>query len=70
MVQKLPSFLFRKLQLITVLPLICDSDLSLSARFVSLKLCVGFSIFDSVLFLLKFIFYFNKMHELFDFKTP
>ena len=30
-------------------------------RFVSLKLCVRFSIFDSVSFLLKFIFSFNKM---------
>ena len=70
MVQKLPSFFFRKLQLITVLPLIWDSYLGLSARFVFLKLCVGFSIFDSVLFSLKFIFYFNKMHDLFGFKTP
>ena len=33
------------------------------------KMCGGFSIFDSVLFLLKFIFLFNKMHGLFDFKT-
>ena len=33
------------------------------------KLCVGFSIFGSVSFLLKFIFWFNKMHGLFDFKT-
>ena len=31
--------------------------------FVSLKLYVGFFIFDSVLFLLKFLFLFNKMHE-------
>ena len=36
---------------------------------VSLKLCVGFSIFDSVSFLLKFIFLFNKMDRHFDFKT-
>ena len=41
----------------------------LKHKFVSLKLCVGFSIFDSVSFLLKFIFLFNKMHGLFDFKT-
>ena len=40
-----------------------------STRFVSLKLCVRFSIFDWVSFLLKFIFLFNKMHVLFDFKT-
>ena len=38
-------------------------------RFDSLKLCVGFSIFDSVSFLLKFIFLFKKIHGLFDFKT-
>ena len=34
-----------------------------------LQNCPGFSIFDSVSFLLKFIFLFNKMHGLFDFKT-
>ena len=33
------------------------------------KVCVGFSIFNSVSFLLKFIFLFNKKHGLFDFKT-
>ena len=33
------------------------------------KTVVGFSIFDSVSFLLKFIFLFNKIHEPFDFKT-
>ena len=36
---------------------------------VSRKLCVGFSIFESVSFLLKFIFLFNKMDRHFDFKT-
>ena len=41
----------------------------LKQRFVSLKLYVGFSIFGAVSFLLKFIFLFNKMHGLFDFKT-
>ena len=40
-----------------------------STKFVSLKLCVGFSIFDSISFLLKFIFLLNKKHELFDFKS-
>ena len=44
-------------------------ELSWSTRFVSLKLCVGISIFDSVSFLLKFIFLFSKMHGLFEFKT-
>ena len=65
----MPSFFFRELQLITVLLLICDSYMSWNTRFVSLKLCVGFSIFDAVSFLLKFIFLLDKMHELFDLKT-
>ena len=70
MVQKMPSFFFRELQIITFLLLIYDSYMSLSTRFVSLKVSGGFSLFDFVSFLLKFIFLFNKMHELFDFKTP
>ena len=69
MVQKMPSFFFRELQIITFLLLIYDSYMSLSTRFVSLKVSGGFSLFDFVSFLLKFIFLFNKMHELFDFKT-
>ena len=68
-VQKMLSFSFRRLQLIAILLLICDSYMSWSTRFVSLNLCVGFSIFDSVSLLLNFIFLFNKMHGLFDFKT-
>ena len=64
-VQKIPSFFFRELQLITVLLLIWHSYMSWSTRFVSLKLGLGFSIFDSVPFLLKFIFLFNKIHRLF-----
>ena len=39
-----------------------------NTRFVSLKQCVGFSIFSSVLFSQKFIFLFNKMHGTFHFK--
>ena len=69
MVQKMPSFFFRELQIITFLLLIYDSYMSLSTRFVSLKVSGGFSLFDFVSFLLKFIFLFNKMHELFDFKA-
>ena len=65
---KMPSFFFRELQLITVLLLIYDSYISSNTRFVSLKLGVGFYIFDSVSFL-KSIFLSNKMHGLFDFKT-
>ena len=46
---------FRELQRITVLLLISNSYMSWSARFVTLKLCAGFSITDSVPFLLTFI---------------
>ena len=60
-------FFFSGVQLITDLLLI--SDFSLSTRFVSLKVCVGFSTFDSVSFLLKFIFLFYKNHGLFDYKV-
>ena len=54
----------------SVLLLICNSYTSWSTRFISLKLCLGFSIFNSVSSLLKFIFLINKKHALFDFKTP
>ena len=67
-VQKMPSFFFREIQLITVLLLICNYYISWRTKFVSLKLLVGFSIFDTMSFLLKFIFLLNKMHGLFDFK--
>ena len=62
------SFFFRELELSTVLFLIGNSYISWSTNFVSLKACVGFSIFDSALFLLKFIFLLNKKHGVFDFK--
>ena len=54
-------------QLITILLLIFNSCMSWSTSFVSLKLFVGFSIFDSISFLLKFIFLFEKIHG--PFKT-
>ena len=60
----MPSIFFRELQLITVLLLIFDFCKSCNAMYVSLKLCVRFSNFDK-----KFIFLFNKIHGLFDFKT-
>ena len=66
---KILSFFFCELKLITVLFLICDSYTRLSVKFASLKACLGFSIFDSVLFSLKFIFLFNKNLRLFVFKT-
>ena len=56
------SFFFRELQHITVLLLIRNS-LSWSTRFVPVKVCVEFSIFDSVSFLLRF-----KKYGHFDFK--
>ena len=62
-------FFFREHKFITVLLLICDSYVSWSTMFVSLELRVGFSILDSILFLLKLIFLFNKKHGFFDFKT-
>ena len=58
--KKMFSFFFREFQLIAVLLLICDSYMNWSIIFVPLKLRVGFSIFDSVSFLLKFIFFSTK----------
>ena len=60
-IQKMSYFSFCELQLITVLVLICDSYMTWSTRCVS---CVGFSIFYSISFLLKYIFLFNKMFGL------
>ena len=48
LLEKMRSFFFRELQRITVLLLI-------RTRFISLKLCVKFFIFDSVLFLFTFL---------------
>ena len=59
-VTKNALFPFRELQLITLLLLTCNSYTSSSKRFISLKLCVRFSIFDSVSFLLLFIFFSTK----------
>ena len=55
-VTKNELFFFRKLELIIVLLLIHNSYTSLSTRFISLNLCVGFSIFESVSFLLYLYF--------------
>ena len=66
-VTKNALFFLRKFQLITVL--IGNSPSSLGTRLISLKLCVGVFIFDSVSFLLKFTFLFNKKHRFFDFKS-
>ena len=61
-------FFFCEIQLITVLLLIHNSCTSWSIKFISLKMCVGFSIFSSVLFLWKFIFLLHKKHGVPDFK--
>ena len=42
------SFFFRSSRLITTLLLIHDSYMGWSTRFISIKICVEFSIFDSV----------------------
>ena len=47
------SFFFRELQLITVLFLIRNFYTSWSTRFIPLKLCVGFSNFDSIVVFIK-----------------
>ena len=73
MLKKFPSlhsFSSFDLQSITVLLLICDYLYELKPKvFFSLKACVGFSTFDAVSFLLKFMFLLNKKHVLLDFKT-
>ena len=61
---KNPLIFFRELQVITVLLLVSDSYMSWSTRFVSLNMCEGFSIFDSVLYSLKFIFLFKNLDSL------
>ena len=50
-------FSFASFNSITVLLFICSLYTRWSARFISLKLCVRFSIFDSASFLLKFILF-------------
>ena len=56
----MPSFFFCKFQLITDLILILNSYTSWNRSFISLKMWAGFSLFNSVLFLLKFIFFFQQ----------
>ena len=53
---KIKIIFFGKLHLITILLLIFDSYISWSTKLIFLKFCVGFSIFDSVSFLLSFYF--------------
>ena len=60
------SFFFRKLQLIKLLLLIWNYYVILTARFISLRVSVEFSIFDTASFLLKFI---NCLTKSMDSKT-
>ena len=60
--------IFCEFGLITVLLLNHNLFTSWSTRFISLKLCVGFSIFNSVYILIKFIFLFNKSMDSFTLK--
>ena len=62
-------FFFRELQLVTLLLSISNSYTSWSIWFISLKLCVEFSIFNSFSLLLNLILFFNKKHGFFDFLT-
>ena len=62
------SFSSREFQLITVSLLIYYSYMSWSTSFISMKLYVGFSIFDSVSFL-NLIVLLNKIHGHFESKT-
>ena len=67
-VTKKHSFFFRELQLISF-----TFDLRLLYKLKHMvydsKLCMAFSIFDFVSFLLNFVFLFNKKHGFFDFQT-
>ena len=58
-------FFFRELQLITIL-LLFAILIQAKNKFISLKVCLEFFIFDYVLFLLKFLYLFNKKHGLFS----
>ena len=57
------SYFFCELQFITFF-LIHDSHMSWTTRFMFLKVCAGFSVFDFVSFS-ELTFLFNKKHELF-----
>ena len=67
--QKIHSFFFCELQLTPVLPLIRDSCMSWSTTFISWNVWVGFFIFYSTSFLLKFLFLFKKNDGFLNFKT-
>ena len=68
MLQKIHYFFFRELQHITILLLIRNFYTTWSTRFISPRVCVEFSIFDSISFLLKFTLLFDKTYGLFDFE--
>ena len=66
---KIPSFFFREFKLITVLLLLCDSYMSWSTRFVSLRSVHGIFQFRFCFVLIKVYIFVQKIHGLFDFKT-
>ena len=62
----MPSFSFRELQHITSLLLTCDSYMTWSTRFASLKQSVRFSISDSASFFIKSLYFCStKRHNSF-----
>ena len=68
MVQKIPSVFFRKRQLHSFTVNLWFLYELMHKVCLSKTVC-GIFHFDSVSCLLKFIFLFNKMHGIFDFKT-
>ena len=62
-VRKLQSFLVREFLLLTLSYLTYDSNINWSTGFTYLKLCMTFSIFDSVSISLKFTFLFQKIMD-------
>ena len=64
----MPSFFLSRTPTHQFLLLICDSYMSWSTRFVSLKLFVEFFIFDSMSSFLKFIFFSTKCMDFWTLK--
>ena len=63
------ALFFSEFQVVTVFLLTRNSYMRWRTSFVSAKVCMEFPVFNSISFLLEFIFLFNKKHGLFDFET-
>ena len=63
------ALFFSEFQVVTVFLLTRNSYMRWRTSFVSVKVCMEFPVFNSISFLLEFIFLFNKKHGLFDFET-